>query len=193
MPVAGLRWWPPGRRRPRRSTPRDDHALGDLLREEIGELLGRPRGGRVGLRCEEVAAEHLLRAHARSTRRCARRWSATAPRTGCTSRPWNMPVLSTTVPPPWPRKSLSRARRSQDLGPVDRDVGGVLAPGTTDSRASWTATTPSSSAGTGPRTVLTVATEACGRPSSVVPLVGLTGGSATGWPRGRPERSGASP
>src|SRR5690606_38869872 len=40
----------------------DDHALGDLPGEQVGELLGRPGRGRVGLRGEEVAAEEFLRA-----------------------------------------------------------------------------------------------------------------------------------
>src|SRR5690606_29198098 len=39
-----------------------DHALGDLPGEQVGELLGRPGRGRVGLRGEEVAAEEVLRA-----------------------------------------------------------------------------------------------------------------------------------
>ena len=43
----------------------DHHALGDLFREEIGELLGRPRRRRVRLRRQEVAAEHLFRTHSR--------------------------------------------------------------------------------------------------------------------------------
>ena len=43
----------------------DHHALGDLLGEQVGELLGRPRRRRVGLRRQEVAAEQLLGALAR--------------------------------------------------------------------------------------------------------------------------------
>ncbi len=41
------------------------HPLGDLVAEEFGELLGRPRSGRVGLRGQEVPAEFFLRAQAR--------------------------------------------------------------------------------------------------------------------------------
>jgi hypothetical protein len=36
------------------------HPLADLLAEEFAELLGRPRGGRVGLRRQEVPAEFFL-------------------------------------------------------------------------------------------------------------------------------------
>ena len=45
--------------------PGNHHPLGDLLAEEVGELLGRPRGGRVGLRRQEVSAEFFLRAQPR--------------------------------------------------------------------------------------------------------------------------------
>lgn len=76
-----------------------------------------------------------------------------------TSRPWNMPVLSTTVPPPWARKSFSFAARISKISARSMVMSKACsAPGTTDSRASWTATTPSSSAGSGPRTVFTVFT-----------------------------------
>ena len=46
------------------------------------------------------------------------------------SRPWNMPVLSTIVPPPSSRNSASlRGQSREDLGPVDRDVVAVLRAG----------------------------------------------------------------
>ncbi len=74
-----------------------------------------------------------------------------------TSRPWNMPVLSTTVPPPCARNSFRRAARVSKISARSRVTSKACsAPGTTDSSASWTETTPSSSAGTGPRTVFTV-------------------------------------
>lgn len=44
---------------------RDDHALGDLPGEQVGELLGGPGRRRVGLRRQEVAAEQLLGPHTR--------------------------------------------------------------------------------------------------------------------------------
>ncbi len=73
-----------------------------------------------------------------------------------TSRPWNIPVLSTIVPPPASRKAVSFAASVSKMSA--RSIGmsyAYWAPGRTDSSASCTATTPSSLAGTGPSTVST--------------------------------------
>ena len=137
--------------------PGNHHALGDLLAEEVGELLGRPRGRRVGLRRQEVAAEHLPPGPCPWRRRCARRSSGTAPRRASGRGRGTCPCCR--------RSSARRARgspssfaaRASKISARSMEMSEAYwAPGTTDSRASWTATTPSSAAGTGPRTVLTV-------------------------------------
>ena len=54
-----------------------------------------------------------------------------------TSRPWNMPVLSTIVFPPWSRKSVSFAARVSKISARSMVMSNACsAPGTTDSRAS---------------------------------------------------------
>ncbi len=68
-----------------------------------------------------------------------------------------MPVESTMVCPPFARKSVSFRARISKISALSMVMSGAnCAPGTTESRASWTATTPNSWAGMGPRTVLTV-------------------------------------
>ena len=156
MPVAGGR----GGHEPGGAAPldaRNHHALGDLLAEEVGELLGRPRRRRVGLRRQEVAAEHLLRAHARRgddvhAGRARQRLvqlhvAAVEHARAVDDRP---PAVLAEV-----RQLRRPGSRRSPPGPW-RCPGRTGRPGTTDSSASWTATTPSSEAGTGPRTVLTV-------------------------------------
>ena len=137
--------------------PGNHHPLSDLLAEEIGELLGRPRGGRVGLRRQEVSAEFFLRAQARG--------GDDVDAGGAGQRLVELEVAAVEHARAVDDRLRRRARgspsslaaRASKISARSMEMSGAYwAPGTTDNRASWTATTPSSAAGTGPNTVLTV-------------------------------------